>query len=112
MTTSNDTPEEPLDHALQQWANAQRTAASDPAFVRHTMARLHRRRRSRLGIAWGVALAAAAVIATHPGAQALVEGWAWMQQASAGRGQVWLVPAAVFGLSWLLAVCGDSEVPG
>lgn len=75
MMTSNDTPEEKLEHALQQWAAAERSAASEPAFVRHTMARIHRRRRLRMAITWGVALAAGAVIAVLPGSHALVEGW-------------------------------------
>lgn len=35
-----------------------------------------------------------------------------MQQASTGTRQSWVVPAVMLGLSWLLAVCGDSELSG
>lgn len=110
MTTSNDTPE--LDAALRRWAGVERTLASEPAFVRQTMARLRRRRRWRRAISLGAVLAATTSVAMLPGAQGLVDGWTWLQEATSNGHGAWLVPAAVLALSWLLPGSDDDGVLG
>ena len=105
MTTPT-APDQQLEHALQQWVEAQGVAASDPAFVERAMTRLRRWRRGRMATGWGLALVAVAAIAQGPGAELLLDGWTWMLRATEA-GTTWLVPAAVLGMCWMLALVDD-----